>query len=183
MPFTHGYSRDTIHANIVHLIEEGYARGAAIAAAHREAREAFRKRFPRRELPDYIYPESGVVSARQREPFHMRHRRILSPVRENPASDLSPVDVQRGRKLYERFTGRAAEHERMIRRPELPDALTCIGEISVIQYVAERDGKAYEFRHPFRAKSRPLLCVTPDGKMVLALGGAWTFTEDGFVDD
>lgn len=171
MPLASGYGYKTIQSNIHQMLDEGYARNVAIAAAHREAREAFFRRYPDGILPSYIYPERGA-----------RDRRAPR-VRSNPATDLSPVDIERGLKLYENFTGRPADRQHVIQRPTLPDALVCIGDISLIQYVAERDGKTYEFRHPFRARSRPLLCVTPDGKLVLALGGAWTFTKDGFVDN
>src|SRR5258708_38336008 len=171
MPLAPGYGFKTIRANINQMLDEGYARKRAIAAAHREAREAFFRRYPDGILPSHIYPERGALNRRRPR------------TRKNPIGDLDAGDVNKGLKLYEKFTGRPADRKRMIRRPELPDALVCIGDISVIQYVAERDGETFEFRHPFRARSRPLLCVTPDGKLVLALGGAWTFTEDGFVDE
>jgi hypothetical protein len=177
MPLAPGYGFKTIRANILTMLREGRARANAIAAAHREARAAFWRRHPDGILPYYIYPERGAKDRhRPRDPHRPR-------ARKNPISDLDPVDVNKGLKLFEKFTGSpAGKRQRMIPRPELPDALVCIGDISLIRYVAERDGETFEFEHPFRARSRPLLCVTPDGKLVLALGGAWTFTEDGFVD-
>lgn len=173
MPLARGYGFKTIRANIRQMLREGRARNVAIAAAHRSAREAFFKHHPDGILPGYIYPERGAIDRRRSRPR----------IRANPAASLDARDVSQGEKLYERFVGRPADRASVIRRPELPDALVCIGDISLIQYVAERDGKTYEFRHPFRTRSRPLLCVTPDGKLVLALGGAWTFTQDGFVDE
>jgi hypothetical protein len=161
MSLAPGYSREVIRANIKRLLKR-LPRDTAIAEAHAQAASAWEARYPDRVLPSYIF---------------QHHRR-----RANPAGDLDPRDVSKGLKLYEKFTGRPADRERVIARPILPDALVCIGKISLIQYVAERDGEVFEFHHPFRARSRPLLCVTPDGKLVLALGGAWTFTEDGFVD-
>lgn len=161
-----GYSKAAIAANIRALMSGRVPRERAISRAHGLARAAFRRLHARRELPSWIYPDPAQ----------------LAGGRSNPDPRLNPFDVQRGMRLFQRFVGRAPDASEIVAKPELPDALVCIGEISVIQYLAERDGKDFEFRHPFKAGSRPLLCVSPDGKLVLALGGAWTFTEDGFVD-
>ena len=90
-------------------------------------------------------------------------------------------DVSRARRLYASFTGRQADRAETLTLPALPDALACVGEIVAVEYVAERDGEIAVFRHVFE-KARPLMCVFPDGKKVLMLGGAWKFTEDGYID-
>lgn len=93
-----------------------------------------------------------------------------------------PHAIALAAKTAKNFHGREPSEIRAVLMPKIPNAVACIGVVSVIQYVAERDGKTYEFRHAFKQHSRPHLCVTPDGKLVLMLGGAWVFTKDGFVD-
>ena len=107
-------------------------------------------------------------------------KRLLSKKpRSNPAPTRSAAES-----LATRFHGRApSKSERMLTNVKLPDSMTRIGKIFAIEYIAERDGKDFRFRHVFKAKSRPHLVVDPTGKnLALALGGAWEFTEDGFED-
>ena len=92
------------------------------------------------------------------------------------------TDIARAAKLAAKFHGRAPSEFQHVRIPSMPAAVACIGRISVIQYIAERDGKTYEFRHAFKNSARPHLCVSPDGQSVYMIGGSWTFTQDGFVD-
>jgi hypothetical protein len=91
-------------------------------------------------------------------------------------------DIAGAAKLAERFHGRAPEFEDTYEKPTIPDAMANIGAIYAIEYLAERDGKEYRFRHVFKQKSRPQLAVAPDGKFVTMIGGSWRFTEDGFED-
>lgn len=86
--------------------------------------------------------------------------------------------------LARRFIGRDIEDDEIesIPRPHLPKAMARIGKIFAIEYLAERDGEVYRFRHVFKAKSRPALAVSPDGKIATMLGGAWHFGQDGFED-
>lgn len=104
----------------------------------------------------------------------------LFATRKNPAR-RHESDAAR---LAERFHGRAPDVDeyQTIAKPKFPDAMACIGQIFAIEYLAERDGKEYRFRHVFKAKSRPQLAVSPDGKIASMLGGAWFFGEDGFED-
>jgi len=92
------------------------------------------------------------------------------------------VDVSGAAKLAESFHGRAPEFEDTYEKPRIPDAMANIGAVYAIEYLAERDGKEYRFRHVFKQKSRPQLAVAPDGKFVTMIGGSWRFTEDGFED-
>ncbi len=85
--------------------------------------------------------------------------------------------------LSRRFMGREPDSEFVYPKPKIPDAMACIGKIFAIEYIAERDGKEYRFRHVFKAKSRPHLAVTPDGSLATMIGGSWHFGEDGFEDD
>src|SRR6266851_5782096 len=103
MPLIRGFKRETIRANINEMISTGHERDEAIAAAHRQAREDYRRRHPRGPLPWWIYQPPRA--------------------RANPVNDLDAVAVNKGFKLYEQFTGRPADKSSVIRRPKLPDAL------------------------------------------------------------
>lgn len=171
-----GYSRDTIAVNFQTLYREpGARRNDSIYRAHKAARDCYWKKNPNGYLPIWIYPDR----IHGRNPPGGRP----APVKRNPARRLDAFDVAGASKLYRRFVGAEANTSAKMRKPFVPDALACIGQVTVIQYIAERDGQVHEYRHPFRARSRPHLCVSPDGKLVLMLGGAFTFTEDGFVDE
>ena len=107
----------------------------------------------------------------------------LPPARANPARRSFKGEDGAAR-LAERFTGRMpTEGEyRIVEAPSMPESLAAIGKIFAIEYLAERDGKVYRFRHSFKASARPHLAVSPDGQFVTMIGGSWRFTEDGFID-
>ena len=101
--------------------------------------------------------------------------------RKNPIDDGAE---DAARDLATRFHGRAPEagEVKRVTLPKIPKALVNIGKIFAIEYLAERDGKVYRFRHVFKAKSRPQLAVSPDGTFQTMIGGSWFFGEDGFED-
>lgn len=84
--------------------------------------------------------------------------------------------------LLERFKGHDAEVIGTVDIPELPAAVGAIGELDGVLYTTVRDGKVEKYIHRFRAKDRPLLCVSPDGRQLYVIGGAYVFTERGIVD-
>ena len=92
------------------------------------------------------------------------------------------AQLRRAAALYEDFTGHAAEVVARIRKPVYPDAVLVIGDCDGILYTTVRDGKTERYIHEFKATSRPLFCVSPDGKTLYLLGGAFSFTERGIVD-
>lgn len=102
--------------------------------------------------------------------------------RKNPIASASR-DARDAARFAEAFHGRAPTDEYIAKVPRLPSALANIGKIHAIEYIAERDGEVHTYRHVFKAASRPYLAVTPDGKQVQMLGGAFEFTDRGFVDD
>jgi hypothetical protein len=168
--FKHGYGRETIRHNIPLLMRDGYPHLQALAIAHSYARRAYWERHPHGFLPAWIYPgKNGRRDApKDRSP------------RKNPATR---EDADAAARLAERFHGRPPEDEFVFEKPKFPDAMANIGPVFAIEYLAERDGKEYRFRHVFKQRSRPHLAVAPDGKFVALIGGSWRFTEDGFDDD
>jgi hypothetical protein len=84
---------------------------------------------------------------------------------------------------FERFTGHDAEVFGSIEFPNLDGvAVAMIGECDGVLYTTVRDGKRERYIHEFEEKDKPLLCVTPDGRQLLLVGGNYRFTERGIVD-
>ena len=67
--------------------------------------------------------------------------------------------------------------------PPLPKVAAVIGECDGVLYTTVRDGVKERYIHEFRKGDKPLLCVSPDGRQILLVGGAYRFTEAGIVDD
>jgi len=92
-------------------------------------------------------------------------------------------DARRSADIYESFTGHEAEAIDVIDIPPIPDAVAVIGTLDAVEYTTVREGKTELYRHKFRAKDRPLLCVSPDRRQILIVGGGFQFTDRGIVDD
>lgn len=90
--------------------------------------------------------------------------------------------TQRAALLYERFTGHDAADHISVTVPDLPKSVAVIGPCDAVQYTTIRDGVTEKYIHKFRANDRPLLCVSPDGRQLLFVGGDYVFTERGIVD-
>lgn len=59
MPLKGGYSEETVSENISKLVDEGYEHSQAVAIALDNARRAFKKRHPDKELPDRLKNRQG----------------------------------------------------------------------------------------------------------------------------
>ena len=66
--------------------------------------------------------------------------------------------------------------------PPLPKVAAVIGECDGVLYTTVRDGVTERYIHEFRKADKPLLCVSPDGRQILLVGGRYRFTEAGIVD-
>lgn len=95
---------------------------------------------------------------------------------------FSQALIDKAARLFKAFSGEEPEFLDVVRKPAFPDVLMVIGECDGILYSAVRDGEVKRFIHEFRARSRPTFAVTPDGKQLILLGGAYSFTERGIVD-
>lgn len=84
--------------------------------------------------------------------------------------------------LYERFTGNEPhKNARLVDEPER-NAFLRVGTVAGILYNTNRDGRMEKYIHHFHPKSAPELLVSHDGKVARTLGGRFTFTDRGFVD-
>ncbi|MFI4940979.1 MAG: hypothetical protein ACHP7O_11650, partial [Burkholderiales bacterium] len=167
MPLKKGYSYRTVRDNIAQLLSEDYPYKQAEAAAFNNARRHYMARFPQSALPDYL-----------QLPQVKRRIRKVNPV---PASHIVKQRDAAAR-LYKKFTGHEALDEIIVDKPVLPDVMLIVGDIDGILYTTVRDGKTEKYIHQFKKTSRPLFCVSPDGKLIFILGGSYDFTERGIVD-
>lgn len=91
-------------------------------------------------------------------------------------------DIGRARNLYERFSGHDPEELGVIEIPPIPAEVAVIGVLDGVMYTTVRDGVKEKYIHKFRESDKPLLCVSPDARQLLVVGGAYVFTERGIVD-
>lgn len=91
-------------------------------------------------------------------------------------------EIEAASDLRERFTGHDSKPPRSINVPPIPAAVAVIGDCDGILYTTVRDGRTERYIHEFALKDRPKLCVTPDGRQILLVGGRYVFTERGIVD-
>lgn len=92
-------------------------------------------------------------------------------------------DIRDAANLYEDFSGHEADVLARMPRPKFPAILVAVGECDGILYTTVRDGKREKYIHEFKPHAKPTLAATPDGSQLFLLGGAFTFTERGIVDD
>jgi hypothetical protein len=92
------------------------------------------------------------------------------------------AEMAQARKLFEDFTGHELTHAKRLPAPKLPRLAVKIGTVDGILYTTVRDGKTERYIHEFKRKARPTFAVSPDGRQLFMLGGAYNFTERGIVD-
>jgi hypothetical protein len=93
------------------------------------------------------------------------------------------ANLRKAGSLYAAFTGHEEIDIVKVKVPDMPRELVEIGHCDGILYTTVRDGQTEKYIHKFKRNSRPLFCVSPDGKQLVLLGGAFTFGERGIVDD
>lgn len=110
-------------------------------------------------------------------------------IRRNPAkrkkNPVKPSDYAKIKEAIERFqsfTGMTPEHldEYIV---EHPDVALSIGTLDAVSYTTIREGQLEKYEHKFKKSARPLLCSSFDGKQLIVLGGVYTFTDRGIVDE
>ncbi len=84
--------------------------------------------------------------------------------------------------LFQRFRGDDPEWIDRI-DIEHPDVLLIVGHCDGVLYTTERDGQVEKYIHQFKKAARPLLCTSYDGQQLYLLGGDFTFTHRGIVDN
>jgi hypothetical protein len=97
-----------------------------------------------------------------------------------PAS--SKAKVNDAIKLYESFTGHDAGFVDEV-EIQWPNVAAVVGLCDGILYETVRDGEVEHYIHKFKKNARPKLIAGHDGKALGLVGGKFTFTERGIVDN
>lgn len=95
---------------------------------------------------------------------------------------LKQTEIRKAQALYKDFSGHDGDEFETIQVPDMPKAVLVIGELEGVIYSTVRDDEHERYIHKFRAKSRPLLCASPDGDRLFIVGGEFEFTDRGIVD-
>ena len=85
--------------------------------------------------------------------------RLFESFRERPARTLSRLDVK------------------------IPRIVAQMGHVEAIDYRTTHGNKVELYRHKFAKGSRPLLCVSADGRQLMLLGGRYEWTDRGIQDE
>lgn len=94
---------------------------------------------------------------------------------------ISKRDLHATVQLYESFREKKPRRLNVV-DVDIPTVVACIGYVTAIDYNTTHGSEAQPYRHAFVKGSRPLLCVSPDGRQLILLGGRYKFTERGIVD-
>lgn len=94
----------------------------------------------------------------------------------------SGAQLRKAAELYGKFTGHTEIDVVKVTVPNMPKELVEIGYCDGLLYTTIRDNVTEKYIHKFKRNSRPLFAVSPDGKQLFLLGGAFTFGERGIVD-
>lgn len=92
------------------------------------------------------------------------------------------AQLRKAASLYTRFTGHTDIEVSKVTIPDMPESVVEIGQVDGVLYSTVRDGVPEKYIHRFKKNSRPLFAVSPDGKQLFLLGGAFTFGDRGIVD-
>jgi hypothetical protein len=183
-PLKKGWSDATLTANISALMREGSSRNAAIFIAACEARASWFSAHTKGFLPARLaFPKSARARSnydRDGRPTKAAFERDTATISTNPRPHSTASAIGRAAKLYTGFTGKAPKTLKRLSVPDAPKAALAIGKVFGIMYSV--DATAERFHHEFKGKARPTLIVANDGKQVFLRGGAYTFTQRGFVD-
>lgn len=177
-----GYGQKTIDENINRLMRDGFPRPMAARIALNKARQSYFKAHPDGFLPSRI----AYANKRSRIEYLADGSPSLLPSQylKNPVPPLAPNAVRQAKKLYSDFTGHDPKNIRKVTQPPPLTTGVAIGPVLGIIYETVRDGVKERYIHKFhKVAARPLLVVSPGGEQMVLLGGAFQFTERGFVDD
>lgn len=58
-----------------------------------------------------------------------------------------------------------------------------VGYVDGILYETYRDGEKQRYIHEFKKRARPYLVAAPDGSKIQLVGGDYSFTDRGIVDN
>ena len=95
---------------------------------------------------------------------------------------IPPKDLQATVELFESFREKKPSKRLKKIRVRIPRVVAHIGYLEAIDYRTTHGTELALYNHEFAPGSRPLLCVSPDGRQLILLGGRYQFNERGIVD-
>lgn len=90
--------------------------------------------------------------------------------------------MEAARNLYGQFSGHHPQSPKVVDDGDESVYLN-VGRMDAILYTTTRDGERESYKHTFHPNSRPQVLVSHDGKHIRTIGGRFTFTNRGFVDE
>jgi hypothetical protein len=90
-------------------------------------------------------------------------------------------EVRAAVELYESFREKKPKRLKIL-DVKIPRVVVHVGYVEAVDYRTTHGTELVLYNHKFAAGSRPLLCVSSDGRQLLLLGGRYQFTERGIVD-
>ena len=134
----------------------------------------------------------------KRPPRRVTHSRKPATGRKGPVKKTRPKKSKSRRKNPVPLS-RAAKIEDAMRRykafsghdpkfiDEYPltknDVMFKVGMCDGVLYTTVRDGKTEKYIHKFKSRARPILASKHDGSVIGFVGGDYSFTERGIVDN
>lgn len=88
MPKSKGYSRKVVSANIAEMVDAGYAKARAEAAALNRAREEYFRRYPNGQLPIHLKLPDGKRTKRAFASYRRKHNPAVGGKFKNAAANI-----------------------------------------------------------------------------------------------
>ena len=85
-------------------------------------------------------------------------------------------------KGFERFTGHKASKYEVVESEPMEVGYK-FGVLDGVLYTTKRDGKIEHYIHEFKKSAKPDLVASHDGNSIQIIGGNYSFTERGIVDN
>lgn len=94
---------------------------------------------------------------------------------------MSKRQLRQAVALYESFREKKPRKVATV-KVSVPAVVACMGHVEFIGYRTTHGKKLTLYKHDFAPGSRPLLCVSADGRQLMLLGGRYKWTDRGIVD-
>jgi len=143
-----------------------------------ESKEVFISRFMGNETAIDDFPSKKQRAAVAYSQWDKRRKRNPGKAMSNKRNRA----LDEAKELYRDFTGMDVDSVEEVDIPEI-DAAICVGTMDAVCYTTTRDGEVESYIHEFKENARPLLAVSNDGRVMVIIGGDFTFTDAGFEDD
>lgn len=102
--------------------------------------------------------------------------------KKNPVKRSINQNIEKAKKQFKQFTGHDPDYIDTLKVPRLKHGFQ-FGSCDGILYTTVRDGQTEKYTHTFKKSSRPALVANYDGDFIALVGGNYSFTDRGIVDN